>query len=148
MSKKTSFGFQKPEDSPGLLLWQTTITWQRLIKKALAEYDITHPEFVILAILLWFYEHHQQPTQVMMVELSKLDKMTLSQSLKRLTAKRLVIRKAHAVDTRAKSVGLTSEGKALIKKLVPLVEKIDEDFFGKLNAAKQKSLIQLLQTLN
>ena len=148
MPKKTSFGFQKPEDSPGLLLWQTTITWQRLIKKALAEYNITHPEFVILAILLWFYECHQQPTQVMMVELSKLDKMTLSQSLKKLTKNHLVTRREHAVDTRAKSVGLTSEGKALIKKLVPLVEKIDEDFFGKLNAAKQKSLIQILQTLN
>ncbi len=29
------FGFEQPEHSPGFLLWQTTITWQRLIKKAL-----------------------------------------------------------------------------------------------------------------
>lgn len=36
------FGFDKPADSPGFLLWQTTITWQRLIKDALEPYDISH----------------------------------------------------------------------------------------------------------
>ena len=28
---KAPFGFDKPEDSPGFVLWQTTTTWQRLI---------------------------------------------------------------------------------------------------------------------
>ncbi len=50
----STFGFDKPEDSPGFLLWQTTITWQRLIKKALEFSGISHPQFVILAITLWF----------------------------------------------------------------------------------------------
>lgn len=48
------FGFAKPEDSPGFLLWQTTIIWQRRIKKALESHDISHAQFVIMAILLWF----------------------------------------------------------------------------------------------
>ena len=80
----SAFGFKRPEDSPGLLLWQTTITWQRLIKNALIEYDISHPQFVIMAILLWFTEKGEDPTQIAIIRLSKLDKMTVSQSLKKL----------------------------------------------------------------
>lgn len=45
------FGFDKPEDSPGFLLWQTTMIWQRQIKKALEQYNVSHAQFVIIATL-------------------------------------------------------------------------------------------------
>ncbi len=57
-----TFSVEHPEDSSGLLLWQTTITWQRLIKKALEPYSISHARFVILAIVLWFEGIHEEPT--------------------------------------------------------------------------------------
>ena len=57
-------GFDKPEDSPGFLLWQTSITWQRLIKKALDSYDISHAQFVILAITLWFEKRSEEVRKV------------------------------------------------------------------------------------
>src|SRR5579862_5148053 len=78
------FGFDKPEHSPGFLLWQTTVTWQRLIKNALDPYDISHAQFVVLAVTLWFEEKKQNPTQILIARLSKLDKMTVSKSLKKL----------------------------------------------------------------
>ncbi len=145
---KSAFGFERPEDSPGLLLWQTTITWQRLIKDALNEYDISHPQFVILAILLWFTEHSEDPNQVAIIRLSKLDKMTVSQSLKKLAAQHLVARFEHQADTRAKSVQLTVKGQTLAKKLVSVVEKIDAQFFGKLSQADGESLVRVLGALN
>ncbi len=141
------FGFDKPEDSPGFLLWQTTITWQRLIKKALEPYDISHAQFVIMAILLWFGEHHYDTTQVLIVNASKLDKMTVSKSLKKLAAEELVNRVEHETDTRAKSVTLTDKGKNLVCKLVPIVEQIDAEFFGKALKKDQQSLIQILNKL-
>jgi DNA-binding MarR family transcriptional regulator len=141
------FGFDKPEDSPGFLLWQTTITWQRLIKKALEPHDISHAQFVIMAILLWFGKHNYDTTQILIVNWSKLDKMTVSKSLKKLVALELVHRVEHATDTRAKSVSLTDKGKALVYKLVPIVEHIDADFFGKLPDNNQQSLIQHLKAL-
>ena len=147
MSKTSAFSVEKPEDSPGLLLWQTTITWQRLIKDALAEYDISHPQFVILAILLWFTEQDQPPAQIDIINISKLDKMTVSQSLKKLALKGLVSRSEHAKDTRAKAVELSSKGKTLARKLVSIVEKIDMDFFGVLEKDKQKSLVKILRDL-
>lgn len=140
-------GFEKPEDSPGFLLWQTTITWQRLIKKALESYDITHPQFVIMALLLWLEAHHYDTTQVLIVNWSKLDKMTVSNSLKKLAVLGYVHRIEHEMDTRAKSVSLTHKGKELVRKLVPIVEGIDTAFFAKTSQSEQKSLIRILRKL-
>jgi DNA-binding MarR family transcriptional regulator len=147
MVHKSPFGFETPEDSPGLLLWQTTVTWQRLIKKALEPHAISHGQFVIMAVLLWFEEHAQDTTQVAISRLSKLDKMTVSQSLKKLVIQGFVYRVEHATDTRAKSVFLTDQGKELVRKLVPIVEQIDADFFGHVEKNDQHSLIRILRKL-
>src|SRR5437762_11308565 len=126
------FGFDKPEDSPGFLLWQTTITWQRLIKKALDPYNISHAQFVILAITLWFESKNEEVSQSLIIRQSKLDKMTVSKALKKLVMKGYVKRLEHKHDTRVKAVFLTKKGRELISKLIPVVEKIDADYFGTL----------------
>lgn len=141
------FGFDAPKDSPGFLLWQTTIAWQRMIKKALEPYDISHAQFVIMAILLWLHGQKREVTQIDIVTMSKLDKMTVSQSLKKLVGMDLVARHENQEDTRAKSVQLTKSGVALAGKLVPIVEGVDEDFFGKLPKKQEKDLSVILQKL-
>jgi DNA-binding MarR family transcriptional regulator len=144
---KLPFGFEKPEDSPGFLLWQTTMVWQRLIKQALEPYGIPHASFVILATLLWFEAHSYDTTQILIAQWSKLDKMTVSKSLKTLVSEGLVNRIEHKKDTRAKSVSLTEKGKYLIHKLVPMVEGIDTTFFGRVPEHDQQSLIHILNQL-
>lgn len=141
------FGFEKPEHSPGFLLWQTMITWQRQIKKALDPYDISHAQFVILANVLWFEGVKQTPTQILIVRSTKLDKMTVSKSLKKLVAQGFIKRAEHKNDTRAKSVHLTAAGKAIASKLVPIAEKIDAEFFGVMSKVNRQSLIKLLADL-
>ena len=141
------FGFDRPEDSPGFSLWQTTILWQRKIKKALEEYNIPHACFVILATLYWFEAKECETTQVMISKWSKLDKMTVSKSLKYLTSLKLVTRQEDKDDSRAKLVFLTPQGKELVKVLVPIVERIDEEFFGKLETKDQSGLISYLNQL-
>lgn len=143
---KLPFGFDKPEDSPGFLLWQTTVAWQKLIKKALEPFAIPHAQFVIMAILLWLEEHDYDTTQMLIAKWSKLDKMTVSKSLKKLVVQGLVKRTEHKTDTRAKSVKLSVKGKTLIYKLIPIVEKVDADFFGKAMSEQQK-LIHILGKL-
>ena len=140
------FGFEEPQDSPGFLLWQTTMTWQRLIKKELASFGISHAQFVIMAILLWFKGHNYDTTQTFIINWSKLDKMTVSKALKKLVDQGFVDRFEHKTDTRSKSVSLTEKGKALICQLVPRVEHIDETYFGKLDQ-DQPTLIQILKKL-
>ena len=100
-----------------------------------------------MAVLLWFEEHHQESTQVAIARLSKLDKMTVSKSLKKLVVQGFVTRIEHVTDTRAKSVFLTDKGKAMVRRLVPLVEQIDAEFFGHVGEDDQRSLIRVLRTL-
>lgn len=141
------FSVDKPEDSPGFLLWQTTITWQRLIKKALDPYNISHAQFVVLAIALWFENKNQDVSQSLIINQSKLDKMTVSKSLKKLVACAYIKHVEHKQDTRAKSVLLTKKGKELASKLVPIIEKIDDKFFGALKKTDQKSFMRWCQIL-
>ncbi|MFN7709943.1 MAG: MarR family winged helix-turn-helix transcriptional regulator [Holosporales bacterium] len=141
------FGFDKPEDSPGFLLWQTTMIWQRQIKKALEEYNVSHAQFVIMATLMWFEAHRHKTTQVLIVNQTKLDKMTVSKSLKKLVSLGFVNRVEHETDTRAKSVSLTNKGKQFVRALVPIVEGIDSTFFSKASDQEQKSLVQILAKL-
>lgn len=146
MSRKV-FGFDQPEDSPGLLLWQTTTIWQRLIKKSLEPHDISHAQFVILAITLWFEGEHQEVSQSLIIKQSKLDKMTVSKSLKKLAEQGYVKRFEDKLDTRAKSIVLTKQGKQLTIKLIPVIEKVDEDFFALIKKNEKKSFVTILNGL-
>jgi DNA-binding MarR family transcriptional regulator len=141
------FGFERPEDSPGFLLWQTTMIWQRLIKKALEPFDISHAQFVILATVLWFHAHQHETTQINIIEWTNLDKMTVSKSLKKLVLMKLVERSEHKQDTRAKIVSLTKKGRALTSKLVTIVENIDRQYFERLSKLEQNKLNQILNHL-
>ncbi len=141
------FGFDRPEDSPGFLLWQTTMIWQRQIKKALEPYDISHAQFVIMATLLWFDAHDYDTTQVSIVMQTKLDKMTVSKSLKRLVSLGFVNRIEHQSDTRAKNVTLTDKGKEMVGTLVPIVEGVDAKFFDRVSKADRQQLIKILSQL-
>ncbi len=147
MDNKNTFAVDKPEESLGLLLWQTTITWQRQIRDLLEPHGISHPQFVIMAILLWHDEHQEIINQVTIVNMSKLDKMTVSASLKKLVGEGYAKREENKMDTRSKSVSLTPFGKEFIRQLVPQVERIDREFFGKLELGDQKELIRILGNL-
>lgn len=144
---KRPFGFTRAEDSPGFLLWQVTTMWQRRIKDALNAYNISHAQFVIMAIIRWFEKTEQIPTQVLIADFSKLDKMTISKSLKKLSVDGYILRATLKEDTRAKCSWLTKEGRDLVANLVPMVEKIDEEFFGVLENDEQQKLLDSFQKL-
>lgn len=149
MPKKTNtpFSVKTAEDSLGFLLWQTSMIWQRLIKNALEPYKISHSQFVIMASLMWFQMHDMDITQVTIINWTKLDKMTVSKSFKKLAELGLIKRVEHERDTRAKSVSLTDSGKKLINKLIPIVEGIDAEFFAKIKNEDQQKFIQILKKL-
>lgn len=145
---KLPFGFEKPGDSPGFLLWQVSTIWQRQIKKALDVYDISHSQFVIMALALWFSAHNYSATQVLIADWSKLDKMTISKALKKLEGMKLIDRIGHDKDLRAKTVILTNKGKELLKELVPIIEEVDHKFFDEISSLENKNLLQILDKLS
>ena len=146
MTNKT-FQHKRPEQSPGFLLWQVTVSWQRQIKIALEPLGFTHPQFVICALLLWFGEQNIKPTQMHIIEESKLDKMTVSLSLKKLAEKGLISRQESSDDARAKIVRITPKGKNITKKAIQVVEQIDQTYFSVLKCTDKTCFMALLTQL-
>jgi MarR family transcriptional regulator, organic hydroperoxide resistance regulator len=142
-----TFSVEKPEDSSGFLLWQVTNLWQREIKKALEQYGLTHSQFVLMASIHWLTLHKQEVTQIVLSSHTKIDPMTTSTVLRTLQQKGFIQRQEHATDTRAKTVGLTEDGKKIVKKAVVAVEKFDAEFFSVLGGKTSefnKNLLMLL----
>ncbi|RBL92178.1 MarR family winged helix-turn-helix transcriptional regulator [Chitinophaga flava] len=131
-STDNTFSAKHADDSSGFLLWQVTSLWQREIKKALEQYDLTHSQFVLMASIHWLTLNKQDVTQIMLSSHTKIDPMTTSTVLRTLQVKGFVQRREHSTDTRAKTVYLTEEGKKIIKKAVVTVENFDKTFFSKL----------------
>jgi DNA-binding MarR family transcriptional regulator len=121
--------FAIPEDSPGFLLWQVTHLWQRYVESALMELDITHRQFVLLAGIGWLKSEGNTVTQVQVADFCKIDAMLVSQVVRKLEQKQLVQRLPHPTDTRAKALDLTVDGKQVLAQALPLIEKLDAQFF-------------------
>ncbi|HPG07688.1 MAG TPA: MarR family transcriptional regulator [Saprospiraceae bacterium] len=147
MKKLVNFQFQRPEDSPGYVLWQLTMAWQRLIKQQLDPLDLTHTQFVLLAALAWLSRLQESVTQIDIANHSHTDRMMVSKVLRTLESKGLILRQEHATDTRAKVVTLTQAGEQLIQKAVQVVEAADGIFFSKLGNQLNPFLMQMLHLL-
>jgi DNA-binding MarR family transcriptional regulator len=138
---------ENDKQTPGLLLWQVTQEWQRKINEVLAPHEIPHAQFVLLVIILWHTINNEEVTQAKLAQMSHLDKMTVSKSLRKLEADRLVSREAHISDSRVWSLKLTKTGLQTAKRLVRQAEAADKEFFGGLAKSDQKVLTQMLAIL-
>lgn len=132
MSKKIEFHFKKPEDSPGYLLGQLTMLWQRKQKRVLDPLDLTHTQFALLCALAWLSRENDKVTQVDIANQGNADRMMVSKVLRTLEDKQFITRHEHPTDTRAKTIKLTSEGEQVLQKAIVSVENADLDFFNSL----------------
>lgn len=132
-SKQVEFGFQAANQSPGFLLWQLQLVWQRKVKHELAKLNLTHTQFVLLAVLAWLSESAQKVTQTDIATHSKTDRMMVSKVLRTLESKGYIGRKGEAADTRVKLITLTDSGNQLLQIAVKTVEQVDATFFSTLN---------------
>ncbi len=133
-----------PGESPGFLLWQTTLRWQRAVSAALRPHDLTHVQFVLLTSAWWLEQSSEAPTQRRLADHAATDAMMTSQVLRALEAKALITRTPDPQDTRAKRIRLTQAGQARVAAALPAVEAVDEHFF---QAAPRRELISMLHAL-
>jgi MarR family transcriptional regulator, organic hydroperoxide resistance regulator len=150
-SSNNTFSVEKAEDSSGFLLWQVTNLWQRQIRKALEQHDLTHSQFVLMASIHWLTLHEVEVTQIVLSSHTKIDPMTTSTVLRTLQQKDFIQRQEHSTDTRAKVVALTKKGLEIIKKAIVTVEAFDREFFSLLGAGTQdfnQKLLALLDAKN
>ncbi len=124
------FHFAQPEDSPGYLLWQVSMLWQRKMKRGLDGIGLTHTQFVLLAALGWLSRAGGTVTQVDVANHSNIDRMMTSKVLRTLQAKGLVSRTGHRTDTRAKSLSITLAGERTLQQAIGIVQQVDDAFFA------------------
>ncbi len=138
-----------PQDSPGFLLWRTTLRWQRSITAALRPLELTHVQFVLLAVVWWLTDHTEGsrplPSQREVAAHAATDVMMTSQVLRVLEARGLVHRAPDPADARVKVVTVSEEGRQLAERAVALVEAADAEFFS--GVSTPALLLDVLQQL-
>ena len=95
--------YPDPQASTGFMLWRVTNSWQRAIRSALAPFDLTHVQFVLLAVLA-STDNTMSVTQRDLAERAATDPMMTSQVLRVLEGKGLIVRLAHPTDGRARTL--------------------------------------------
>jgi len=122
---------ESPPVSPGFLLWHATLRWQRLIAAALRPLELTHVQFVLVAVLWWFTEvRGERPTQRALADQAGTDRMMTSQVLRALEGRGLLERPQHPTDSRARELRLTAAGADLALRAIGVVEEVDRSFFS------------------
>lgn len=145
MNKDIKYKYSDERQSPGFLLWQVTMLWQRTIKRELDKLDLTHTQFVLLSVLNHLSKSKDTITQVDVAENSKIDRMMTSKVLRALEDKGFIKREKHPTDTRAITLTLKKEGFKVVQKAIPIVEDIDAEFFGASGKSICNELVLVLQ---
>ena len=129
--------------STGLLFIRAYHKWHGLIKNKLRTIDLTHPQFVVLTALAALLSQQEWVSQIDIARFSDMDVMTVSQIIRLLVKKEFILREVHPKDSRANIILLTDTGLQKVNQALPLVEGIDQTFFGKLEN-NTETLNQLL----
>lgn len=147
MSEKTVFREKNADDSPGFLLFRITVLWQKKLGIIFNDLKIQQTQYAILASLKYFEEKNEKCTQAFLVEHARIDKMTLSKSVRQLEKTGLVKRAQSDEDARAVLVQLTQRGRNLVTEAVGRIEDADELFFHYLNEKQRSSFKEISLTL-
>lgn len=145
MNEKIEYKYSDAKKSPGYLLWQVTMLWQRTIKCKLDKLDLTHTQFVLLSVLNWLSTQQDIVTQADVADNSKVDRMMASKVLRTLETKGFIQRKDHPTDTRANIVLLSKKGVQVLQQAIVVVESVDSKFFGFSEKNISEELILLLE---
>lgn len=132
MTDKIDFHFKSPEESPGYLLGQLTLLWQRKQKRVLDPLDLTQTQFVLLAALAWLSRESDVVTQIDIANQGNADRMMVSKVLRTLEDKKFITRHEHPTDTRAKTIRFTPAGESVFRKALVSIENADVEFFAAL----------------
>jgi DNA-binding MarR family transcriptional regulator len=137
----------RPQETFGFRLWHVLNTWQRRAGAALAPFDLTHMQFVTLAVTAWLIRQGEAPSQSRIACFGEIDRMTLSKLLRLLEDKGYITRSMHPDDPRANRVDLTEAGWRTLRAAAPCVLAAQQAYFGRLAPEGQLALATQLDAL-
>ena len=119
-----------PENAVGFVMWRIVGRYQREMDRALAAIDLTHLQFMLLALVAWFGRSGQAVTQIDLARSGGIQPMQVSQTLRVLESKKLLTRTRSSTDTRAKRVEVTSAGLKSLRRAMPIAIEVQRKLFG------------------
>ena len=119
------------------LFQQHTARWQHALP------DLTKPQYAVMRAIA------ERPgiEQVNLMEAAVSTKATLAEMLSRMEIRGLVRRENDPLDKRRRFVYLTPEGEALLKVSMPLGNRVDEEFLGRLNDEERAQFALLIKKM-
>lgn len=111
-----------------------------LYDTALSSLDITTRQCVVL---MHYAEHHNS-NQTIAVACTNIDRSTLSDIVKRLTAKGLIARHRDRRDARAYQVRLTEGGEQVLADARERIQNVNAIAYADLSESDRKSLVRIL----
>ncbi|SHF05520.1 MarR family winged helix-turn-helix transcriptional regulator [Dysgonomonas macrotermitis] len=141
--------FDNPEEDLGYLIWRITKYWQRGKHRMLDEFGLTGSQMEVLGAIFHLSKDEKEVTQIFLSQETGIDPMTVSTILRNLQKKGLITRKESKIDTRARVVELTEEGRSLFAMALTKVKELQEVLFESIDVdALRKQLKILLNELN
>jgi DNA-binding MarR family transcriptional regulator len=137
-----------PENAVGFVMWRVVARYQREVDRALAVSDLTHLQFITLALVAWFGRKHEPVTQIELSRSAGIHPMQVSQTLKALERKKLISRRRSKSDTRAKRAEVTSTGLKALREALPKVVEVQGRVFGETGRPGGSLLKELLRIDN
>jgi DNA-binding MarR family transcriptional regulator len=144
MFESVSLG--SPENAIGFVLWRITARYQREMDRALEPLELTHLQFVSLALSAWFASSGGASNQAQLARFGGIHPMQLSQMLTALESKGFISRQRSTTDARAKEVWLTGSGLQILRQALPLGIEVQARLFGEAGRPKgslHETLVQV-----
>jgi DNA-binding MarR family transcriptional regulator len=119
-----------PDASTGFALFRAYQAWSAAVKKQLRSVGLTHPQFTVMAVVSYLAAREPAVSQAKTAAMSMIDPMTISGIVRNLVRQGLIERRRNPQDSRAWSLALTLSGEAAIRAAFPVVEAVNDKFFG------------------
>lgn len=145
MKLKTKFN--TAHDSLGFLLWKASNKLQRLHRSCLSDLDLTPTQFSVLASIVYNCNDKQTTTQQELVNQTQMDKMLVSDVVKALTVKKMILKSKNPNDSRSFVLKPTLSGSEKVNIAIKRVEEIDEIFFKTIKS-KNNFLLNLQELVD
>ena len=136
-----------PDNAVGFVLWRSAHLYVRAIDRVLAPIGFTHLQFTVLAMTAWMARSGEPVTQITLARFGNIHPMQVSQVLKALAAKGMVMRPRSTIDTRAKRIEVTEAGVAALQQAMPLAIDVQARLFGEAGAPGGSLLAALTRFL-
>tara|TARA_Y100001970_G_C14214353_1_gene848748 strand:+ start:823 stop:1284 length:462 start_codon:yes stop_codon:yes gene_type:complete len=120
------------ENRLGLLIWQTSNIWQSNLRNILKDYDISLNEYLILEAIFKLYKTNKNISQIVITKNTSIVTSVVSTKLTILEDKKF-IKRLYSGNNRSKKIALTKNGSDLVENLINNIERIEKNFFEKLN---------------